>query len=132
MGEQVEVLEDHSDFGAFFADLRVTQLVDPVAALPVAHQFTVNRQPARVDFLQMVDAAQEGALSRTGWADHAHHVPGLDLEVDAAEHLEPAEVLLHRFGFDHRRAAHLNGVRCRVRPARPAPALVGPAVGRGR
>ena len=103
MGKEVESLEDHPDLGALAADLAIGQLVDLVAALPVADQLAVDRQPAGVDLLEMVDAAKEGALAGAGRPDDAQHLSGRDLEVDAAEHLEAAEALVDSLGQNHRR-----------------------------
>src|SRR5207302_9691609 len=101
----VEPLEDHADLGSFAADLLVGELVELVAPLAVTHQLSVDGQPPRVDFLQMIDAAEERALARPGRANHAHHLSGSDLEVNSAEHLEPAEAIVNRLCFDHRPGA---------------------------
>ena len=87
-------------------DLRFAQLVELVADLPVADQLAVDRQPAGVDLLEVVDAAQEGGLARAGRSEQAQHLAGLDGQIDAAQHLVAAEALVHPFGLDHR-LAHL-------------------------
>ena len=63
VGEEVEPLEDHPDLGALAADLTVGQLVEAAAAFLVADQLAVDPQPPGVDLLQVVDAAEEGALA---------------------------------------------------------------------
>src|SRR4029453_9726210 len=63
-----------------------------------------DREAARVDLLEVVDAAQEGRLPRPGGADHADDLAGLHLERDALQDLEPAKALAHGLGLDHRRA----------------------------
>ena len=95
MGEEVEALEDHADLGPLGADLRVLQLVEPVAGLPVAHELAVDGQLAAVDLLQVVDAPQEGALAGAGRADEAQHLAPADGQVDALQDLEPAEGLAY-------------------------------------
>ena len=114
--EQVEVLEDHPDVDALLGDLGLAQLVELVAALPVADQHAVHPQPAGVDLLQVVDAAQERRLARAGRPDDAHHLAALDRQVDALEHLEPAEALVHALGQHHRRPSP----PVDVAPPRPA------------
>src|SRR5207302_3200545 len=84
--EEVEALEDHADLGPLAADLMLTKLVELVTTLPVADQLAVDPQTPGVDVLQMVDAAQEGALTRSGGTDEAHHLARRHLQVDAAEH----------------------------------------------
>src|SRR5690606_14216107 len=43
----------------------------------------------------------EGAFPRTRWPDDAGDGPGRHLQVDAFQHLDPAEVLPHAAGMDH-------------------------------
>jgi len=101
--EQVEALEDHADLRALARHLGLAQLVQLVSRLPVAHQLAVHVEPARVDLLEVVDAAQEGRLAGARGAEHAHHLAGVDLERDALQDLQQAEVLAHGLRFDHRR-----------------------------
>ena len=107
--EQVEVLEDHADIGALPGDLPLPQLVELVAALLVADELAVDLEPAGVDLLEMVDAAQQRGLARSGRADDAHDLAALHLEVDAFEHLVDAEALADPFGLDHRGRTELIG-----------------------
>ena len=79
--EQVEVLEDHPDLGPLARDLALVQLVQLAALLAVADQLAVDRQPAGVDLLQVVDAAQERRLARARRPEQAHHLAAVDLEV---------------------------------------------------
>jgi hypothetical protein len=90
--EQVEALEDHADVPALQRDLAVLELVQLVALLAVADQLTVDGQPAGVDLLQVVDAPQEGRLAGAGGADEAEDLAGLDLQVDALEDLDRADL----------------------------------------
>ena len=83
MGEEVEALEDHAHFLADFAYVGVGArdaiLLDP--------------DLAGVEVLEPVHAAQEGALARAGRADDEDDLALGDLEVDAPEGLDLAEVL---------------------------------------
>ena len=83
MGKQVESLEHHPDLGALPAYLSIGQLVDLVAALPVTDQLAVDGQPAGVDLLEMVDAAEEGALAGPGRPDDAEDLSWRDAQVDS-------------------------------------------------
>jgi len=61
--EEVEALKDHPDVAAALRDLSVLEFVELVALLPVADQMAGHRQPAAIDLLQVVDAAQERRLA---------------------------------------------------------------------
>lgn len=50
---------------------------------------------------QQVQAAQKGGLAAAGGAHNGHHLAGLDLDVDALEHLVLAKALLKPFDADH-------------------------------
>ena len=57
------MLEHHADLGALPGYLSLVQLVELVAALLVADQLAVDLQPAGVDLLEVVDAAQQRRLA---------------------------------------------------------------------
>jgi hypothetical protein len=78
--------------------------VELAALLPVADQLAVDREPAGVDLLQVVDAAQERRLARAGGPEQHHHLIQTDLKVDALQHFQVPEALVHRFGLDHRQS----------------------------
>jgi hypothetical protein len=101
--EEVEALEDHPDLRALAGDLALAQLVELVALLAIADEPPVDPQAARVDLLEVVDAAQERRLPRAGRPEHAHDLARRDLQRDAAQDLEPAEALVDGLGLDHRR-----------------------------
>ena len=100
--EQVEVLKHHADVAALFGRVLGTHLVQLAVPLAVADEIAVDIQPARVDYLQVVDAPQEGGFARARRPDQAHHLTALDLQRDALEHLERPEVLAHLVGEHHR------------------------------
>ena len=95
------MLEDHPDLRALASDIPLVQLMELVASLAVADEFAIDRQPARVDLLQVVDAAQERGLARARGSEQAHHLAALHLEVDALQHLEAPKALVHALGQDH-------------------------------
>ena len=86
--EQVEALEHDADV----APQRVE--VDPRPGHPVA----VQADLAALDRLEPVDAAQQGRLAAARRADQAHHLMLVDVEVEAFEHLDVAEALVHLSG----------------------------------
>jgi hypothetical protein len=57
--EQVEVLEYHADIAALGGDFAGAQFVEAVAFLAVTDQVPVDVDPPGVDFLQVVDSAQQ-------------------------------------------------------------------------
>src|SRR5262249_39127247 len=105
-------LEDHADLGAVTADVRIAQLVQPVPGLSVADEPAVDPEAARVDLLQVVDAAQEGRLAGAGRTDDADDLARRDLQRDTFQHFEPPEALVDALGLDHR-LAHWNSCRRR-------------------
>ena len=94
-------------------------------ALPVADQVAVHLDPARVDLLQVVDAAEKRRLARARGPDEADDLAARDLEVDALQHLEPAEALVDVDRAD-------DGVASPRRPARPGLTGVHAASSRSR
>ncbi|MDT4829695.1 hypothetical protein FQZ97_631220 [compost metagenome] len=90
--EQVELLEDHA---GLLAD-------QPLLHLGVVDLEAVDVQLTATDDFQLVDAAQQGGLARTGRADDDHHLAAADLQVDVVEHLGTAEVLGDALELDHR------------------------------
>ena len=92
MREEVELLEDDPD-----------PLPDgrDVDALP-RDLLTLEEDPAFLDRLEEVDAAQQRALAASARADHDEHLAGGDLEVDAVEDEVVAEALADAFELDDR------------------------------
>ena len=64
-----------------------------------------EHDPARVDGLEEVDAAEERRLTRAGRADQAHDLVLGEREVDPAQHLELAERLAHALELERGAAA---------------------------
>ena len=85
MREQVELLEDHPDLEPQRLQMRLVGL-----QLGPGHG-----DPALVDHLQAVDAAQQRALAGAALADDGDDLARLDLDVDALEDLVVAEALLY-------------------------------------
>ncbi len=73
-----------------------------VAGSAVADDVAVDRDVAAVDLLELVDAAQQGALARPGRAEHDGDLAGGDGQVDAVEHLVLSVALADVVDDDHR------------------------------
>src|ERR1700738_547991 len=71
------------------------------ATLAIANELAVDRQPPGVDLLEVVDAAQEGRLARSGGPEEAHDLTLPDLERDPLQNLDATEALVDTFGLDH-------------------------------
>ena len=89
--------------------------------LAVAHELAVDLDAAFVDRLEMVDAADQGRLARARRPDQAQRLPGVDVEVDAAQDVDLAEALVHALQHDarhllaHRALQRLTGPRAELR-----------------
>jgi hypothetical protein len=105
--EEVELLEDDPDL---LADLR------DIHALP-GDLLALEENPAFLDRLEQVDAAQERALAAPARPDHDEHFAALHAEVDPIEDEVVAEALAHALEPHDRRPGglgHGNG-RARLR-----------------
>src|SRR6266568_6368644 len=86
MREQVELLEDDSD-----------PLPDAVDLDTLARDLlALEEDPAGVDRLEQVDAAQQRALAAAAGADHDKHFARIDAEIDPVEDDVVAEALPDR------------------------------------
>src|SRR5665647_1078012 len=125
--EQVEALEHHSDVAPLAGGILRVQLVQPAVRLTVADEFAVDAEPAGGEHLEVVDAAQEGGLSRSARTDQAHDLAALHLERDALQDLVGAEALRDPLGEHH---GHLcSGCRVRARVGHRTPPVPGLAGG---
>ena len=79
----------------------------------------LDDDPAGVDRLEQVDAAQERRLARSRRADEADDLVLGDVEVDAAQDLERAERLVQALDRAAPRRVHRARRRPPARPARP-------------
>src|SRR5207247_11302579 len=61
----------------------------------------IARHRPAVGLVELREAAQEGRLARAGRADDHCHLPGLDLEGNAAQHLEVVVPLREVLGAEH-------------------------------
>src|SRR5215211_4340584 len=87
MRPEVEALEDHSHFSALFGQLAVADVAELSAVPALADQPVPDVDvPARRAF-EVVDAAQQRRLAGTTGADDGDRLAGIDLQVDAFEHL---------------------------------------------
>ena len=125
--EQVEALEHHADAGALARDGAVVQFVQLVPDAAEADELAGDEDGAAVDALELVDAAQEGALARARRPDDADDLARRHPERDALQHLKRAEALDDLDRDDERLAAagrdvrDLAGLAHRARPAWPVP-----------
>ena len=105
--EEVELLEDHA---ALHADL-VHVLLEAAAVAAAGDVHVADPDLAGRGVLEEVQAAQEGALAGAGRPDEHDYLALVDLEVDALEHVVPAEVLLQALDLDDELAALVVGDR---------------------
>ncbi len=61
--EKVETLEDHADLGPLGGQLVVAQVDEPAIVVTKAHEVTVDVDPTAGGWLEVVYAAQQGALA---------------------------------------------------------------------
>ena len=100
--EEIEVLEDEADPGPLVQDLPLPQFVQLAALQPVADRLAVDLDQPAVDLLQMVEGPQQRRLARSPTGPRmAVTSPRRTVQVDAAQHLQRAERLVH--------TAHLDG-----------------------
>src|SRR5690606_29880562 len=105
--EEVEALEHHADVGP----QRGEGLALGGERLPV------DLDGAAVDRLEAVDHAAQRGLARPGRAEHHDDLAGRDLQVDVAQDVEVAEVLVDGHHPDHRRVGHEAASAAGVRSA---------------
>jgi hypothetical protein len=91
--EQVELLEDHTYARALLGDRFRAQFVQPPAGVAVADQLAADLDETGVRPFEVVDAAQQGALTRARRTEHHDHLTGLHIEVDLLEDAVRAETL---------------------------------------
>src|SRR5205085_4500993 len=98
--EEVEALEDHSDFGPVRRELLFAERAEP---------FFLEVHIALVRRLEHRETAQQCRLARAGRADDDLHFPTADLEAHSLQHLELAVAFVdvHRTEDDvcHQRAS---------------------------
>jgi hypothetical protein len=87
-GNRLNRWKTHADLAALAGDLACREAVQHPAAVGVAHEVAVDPDPAAVDGLELVDAAQEGGLARARRPEEDRRPRrGADVHVDALEHL---------------------------------------------
>ena len=99
--KQVEALEHHAGIQSRPCRLAGLHLVKPAITFRVADQLLIHVQAARINLLEVIDAAQEGRLPGSGRSDEAGHRATLDAEVDALEDLGGTESLPDSLCFHH-------------------------------
>ena len=86
--EQLEALEHEPDPATAAGQLALGEGHQPVAVAAVADELAVEGDQARVDRLQVGEAAQERALARARAAEHGDDLAGADLQVHVPQHLQ--------------------------------------------
>src|SRR5580700_2663853 len=102
MREQLEMLEHHADPAAIGAER------DARPAGPAADEFALEVLLAARRLDEQVQAAQQCRLARAARPDDAYLVAPVDAEVDAVQHLRPAEALVQAADLQQRRDEPLN------------------------
>ena len=90
LGEEVEGLEDQTEVQAVAADLGIGQ---GVLVGCVQKKLAAHRNAALVGGLEEVETAEQGGLAAARGADDGQHVPLVQGQVDALQHLDTAEAL---------------------------------------
>ena len=101
VGEQVEALEDHPDVLALAGDVLLAVLDELAVDLAVADEVAVHLDPAALNLLEVVDAADERRLAGTRRADHDDDLGPLDGKGNPLEDLALAEPFLDVGRLDH-------------------------------
>ncbi len=114
--EEVEFLEHHAELGALLRDLLLVEpLQCAVRKALVADHLAVHIDLAAGERLQLVDQAQECGFARARRPQDHGDGARFHFEVDALEHMQVAEGLVHVFRL-HNRLRGLRpggcGVRC--------------------
>ena len=107
MREEVEALEDHADIATLRGNRLVTEPVQHAALVGIPHEVAVDPDPPAVDRFELVDAAQEGRLARSGRAEQTDDLALVDVHVDALEHVVAMEGLHDIDGVDQGRASRV-------------------------
>ena len=105
--KEVELLEDHPDPLPDVGHVRA--LARDLLALEV--------DPARVERLEQVDAAQQRALAAAARPDHRQHLAARDVEIDRVEDEVVAEALADLFEPDDRLRPPAKRARGAVAPS---------------
>ena len=104
MGEQVEILKDHSRAQSNVAH-GIPEFARHVPVLS-ANADSVDGDLARGGFFQTVEAAQQGGFARSAAPDDHDHFARVHVERDVAQHMQPPEELMQiadvNNGFAHR------------------------------
>jgi hypothetical protein len=61
----------------------------------------VDPHLARLDWLQVVETAEQRALAGSAGANDHHHLPASDFQIDAFEDVEMSEVLVSILDLNH-------------------------------
>src|SRR5579884_3795204 len=105
VGKKVKTLEDEADLRAHAGNIGLALLDNAPVDLTVAHQLPLHIDAPTIDFLKMVDAAQQGRFAGAAGADDDNNLPRLDGQVNAIENQQVAKTFDNLFGAHHVSAA---------------------------
>ena len=91
MREEVELLEDHARVREDLPRLLDVGVLCHAVLIRVGQELALDLDGARVNRLELVDAAQECALAGAGRSDDREDFAAADLHVDALEDGKVAE-----------------------------------------
>src|SRR5829696_6017307 len=94
MRPEVEALKDHPHFGALFGQLAVTDIAELTSVPGLADQPVADVDVPAGRAFEVIDAAQQRRLARATGADDGDRLAGIDIQIDAFEHLVGAEALV--------------------------------------
>src|SRR5262249_40441410 len=101
--------EDHAHLGPDGGQIALAHLRVVPVLLSLAHEHAVEVDVAALRTLEVVDAAQEGALARAAGSDDGDLLAHRDVDADAAQHLVVAVLLVQIDDAHHRRRAAVAG-----------------------
>ncbi len=97
MREQVELLKHHADLRAHRGDGAVGVRPEDAALFVAIRQLAVDPDAPGFRHLQVIDAAEQGGFAAAGGADDAYDFAGGNRQIDSAQHMRFAEMLVQVF-----------------------------------
>src|SRR5471032_765528 len=103
MREKIKVLKDIADVNPLLEDGPLFQLIQLVALSLIANIVAINLNGAFIDAFQMVNGAQQGGLTRTGWPEDHRHRAGFDAQAHVIQRLVGAKMFAQVADFNSSR-----------------------------
>src|SRR5215469_3268800 len=101
MREEVEALEDKANLGANAGDSSLAIFHQFPIHFAIADHFSLDIDVPAVDFLKVINAAQQCCFAGAAGADNDDDLPTFDGKVDAVEDGETAEAFDDLLGAHH-------------------------------